>query len=230
MLPLSFARVTGSERQRRHDLGPALLAPGDRQTAVEQLDPLAHAAQAEAAALASRLEALAVVAHRGLEPELVEGGRPQLRDQPAELLHLLRDVLLRLPDPLEEALGRSRPADRRQQHVEAGKALERLVVKLARPARALGLGRLEALPRRPLARLGQRRLHALALALVGEHDHGAGAARSRHRAAAEVDGEARAVAPPEAIASERLAARRGPGPVDRAVLARVGTAVRPGVV
>src|SRR5215218_7496891 len=62
MLSLPSAGVAGAGRQDSHHLRPALLAPGDAQTAVEQLDPLAHAAQAEAAALASRLEALAVVA------------------------------------------------------------------------------------------------------------------------------------------------------------------------
>ena len=55
--------------------------------------------------------------------------------------------------------------------MQAGEALQRLVVELARPARPLGLGGLEALAGRALAGLLQRSLHAHALAQVREHHH-----------------------------------------------------------
>src|SRR6185503_19881102 len=174
--------------------------------------------------------ALGEVAHGRLETELVESGRAELRDQPAQLLHLCGDVLLRLSHLLAQALGRARPRAGGQQHVDPGQALERLVVELAGPARALRLGRLQPLPRRQLARLVQRRLHPLALAYVGEDDHRARAAWPGHGAAAAVDRKARSVAAPEALARERRAALSGPRSVQRAVLARVRRAARPRVV
>jgi hypothetical protein len=130
-------------------------------------------------------------------------------------------------------LRRAGARGRRQEHVQAGETLERFVVELARPARALGLGRLEPLAPGELARLAQRLLHALAFALVGEHDD---RPASRHRSAPVVGREARAVAPPEAVAVEmqqlvsRLADQLVHAPAEHLCRGGVGERDRPALV
>jgi hypothetical protein len=139
-------------------------------------------------------------------------------------------VRLRLRDAFVQALRRTRARARGEQHVKPGQTLERLVVQLARPACALGLGRLKPFPGSPLARIAKRRLHALAFALVREDDHGARATGAGHGGAPVVHREARAVAAPEAVHRQRLEALGGTRAVDGAVLARVRRAVGPRVM
>ena len=100
---------------------------------------------------------------RGAQPELVERGRAQLGDDRAQVL----DLAGRCVDRVAHRSLRRAPdlaAQRRgQQYAQAAESLQRLVVQLARPAAALGVGGRQ----RAAQAVG---LHAL------RHRHGGGGA------------------------------------------------------
>src|SRR4051795_10785277 len=73
-----------------------------------------------------------------LQPELVGLRRPQLRDQVAQTLDLVPDVLERRPHRGFPSLGVWLAQRRGQQDLKPAESLQRLVVELARPAPTLG--------------------------------------------------------------------------------------------
>src|SRR5436190_10576238 len=81
----------------------------------------------------------------GLDPEIVEGGRPQLGDQRAQVRDLELDLPDRCVDRLPERFLVAAAPGRAQADGKAGEALEGLVVQLARPPLAFLLGRLQGL-------------------------------------------------------------------------------------
>ncbi len=83
---------------------------------------------------------------RALRSELVERRGPEVGDERAEVADLLLEPLDRVADGGLERAGAARPSGRAEQHLQAGEALKRLVVQLARPAAALVLGGHQALP------------------------------------------------------------------------------------
>ena len=80
------------------------------------------------------------VSSAGVETEIVEGGRPQLRDQPLEFRDLALDVADRLASRPLERLGAALCEPARQQDLQGAEALERLVVQFAGPAASLLVG------------------------------------------------------------------------------------------
>src|SRR5918995_6155677 len=79
------------------------------------------------------------------QADLVESGRPKLRDQGAKLLDLAAQLGDRVPGrSLEPRCAALEPG--REDHPQGAERLERFVVKLARPAPTLALRRLDAMP------------------------------------------------------------------------------------